>query len=423
MHHCQHAPFNLKLPTSIWPGSLLEPHKDRLDESNTAYMIRQSWDQGGLAMELQINMAFGRICGLAVLVLGLSVPQASQAATDVYTVAKYPIEAAADNAVKAKAEAMNDGRIGAFHALLKRLVPVTSYRYLPKNPTAAEIEGMIDGLNIRSEQNSSTEYLAEIDFRYNANRIRRYLQRARLPYLDRQAPEVLVVPIYRTANDAGPRHLATAAGQRAWRRAWADLDLVNTLTPVKLAQYKLEIRDDVRQRLANGDMSALRIFQDEYRAQRIILASAAPDPTGNKLVVTLAGMDAVGSFQLTRKYTIEDDDLFYTAELATVIGLGVLEGRWKAVTAASAGGGLAASGPLQDVRFFVRFNGLGHWQQIRGRLSNLPGVEGFNTGTVTARGAEVAMRYPGGLPGLRRQVAAQGMYFTRNGTNWVLLQN
>ena len=56
-------------------------------------------------------------------------------------------------------------------------------------------------------------------------------------------------------------------------------------------------------------------------------------------------------------------------------------------------------------------------------LANLPGVDGFDTGTVSARGAEVAMSYPGGLASLRKRVTAEGMYFTQNNGNWILLQN
>lgn len=362
--------------------------------------------------------AGGAVMGLALL---LGSASHGLAEDNVYTVAKYPIEAEAGDAVTAKSLAMVDGQDGAFHALLKRIVPVTSYTRLPR-PKSAEIEALTDGLNIRSEQNSSTEYLAEIDYQFNPQRVRRYLQKERLPFLDRQAPEVLLVPIYRNTNASAPRFLATASGQRAWREAWAGLDLENALTPVKLAQYKLEIRADVRQRLSDGDMSVLRIFQEEYGASRILLASAEPDISGNKLLVSISGQDAVGTFSLRRSYTIEDNDLPYTAELATIVGLGVIEGRWKEVSGDS-GSDAFASGPAEQIRFFVRFNGLREWQDIRARLANLPGVDGFDTGTVSARGAEVAMNYPGGLAGLSRRVAGEGMSFAQSGNDWILQQN
>ncbi|MEL6290024.1 MAG: DUF2066 domain-containing protein, partial [Pseudomonadota bacterium] len=272
------------------------------------------------AVHARVGRSFGVAPALAVLwltALWPTGPSGALADERVFTVAKYPIEAEAESAVVAKREAMVDGQRGAFHALLKRLVPVTAYKRLP-NPKPGDIDAMTRGLNVRSEQNSRTEYLAEIDFRYDPDQVRQYLRRQRLPFLERQAPEVLLVPVYRNANTAAPRYLANAGGQRAWRQAWAELDLDNTLTPVRLAQVKLEIRDDVRRGLADGDLSMLRIFQREYGAERFILASAEPDPTGRRLIVSIAGQDAVGAFHLKRTYPIEDEDLLYSAELATI---------------------------------------------------------------------------------------------------------
>jgi len=346
----------------------------------------------------------------------------SRAAGSVYTIAKYPIEATADDAVAAKKLAMADGQAGAFRSLLKRLVPVSAYRYLPKT-TLADIQNLTDGLNIRSEQNSSTEYLAELDFRYNAEAVRAYLQNLRLPYVERQAPETLIVPVYRNTNTASPRYLITATGQRSWRKAWSGLDLQNTLTPVKLAHYKPDIRDDVRQSLVDGDMTRLKIFQQEYSATRFMLAFAAPDASGNKLDFTFVGQDAIGEFNLVRSYPIDDGDLFYTAELAAVIGLGILEGRWKTATGPASGSRAASGGAVERLRFFVQFNGLGQWQAIRSRITSIPGVAGIDTGAVTARGAEIMLSYPGGMTALQQRISAEGMYFTRSNGQWLLLQN
>lgn len=376
------------------------------------------------AVHARVGRSFGVAPALAVLwltALWPTGPSGALADERVFTVAKYPIEAEAESAVVAKREAMVDGQRGAFHALLKRLVPVTAYKRLP-NPKPGDIDAMTRGLNVRSEQNSRTEYLAEIDFRYDPDQVRQYLRRQRLPFLERQAPEVLLVPVYRNANTAAPRYLANAGGQRAWRQAWAELDLDNTLTPVRLAQVKLEIRDDVRRGLADGDLSMLRIFQREYGAERFILASAEPDPTGRRLIVSIAGQDAVGAFHLKRTYPIEDEDLLYSAELATIIGLGILEGRWKAV-AADSNSLVAAAGPAEDIVFYVRYAGFGQWQGLRQRLANLPGVETFDTGTVSARGAEVRMRYAGGLTALRQRLARDGLPMGQEGNAWVVNAN
>ncbi|MEO0618925.1 MAG: hypothetical protein AAFZ01_06545, partial [Pseudomonadota bacterium] len=67
--------------------------------------------------------------------------------------------------------------------------------------------------------------------------------------------------------------------------------------------------------------------------------------------------------------------------------------------------------------------GLGQWQRLRAQLVELPGVEQFDTGTVSARGAEVAMRYPGGIGAFRQRMASAGLRMSQIGADWVLDAN
>jgi len=64
---------------------------------------------------------------VATAMLGPGWLAPTQAADTVFIVAKYPVEARADNAVAAKTQALADGQQAAFRSLLKRLVPVTAY--------------------------------------------------------------------------------------------------------------------------------------------------------------------------------------------------------------------------------------------------------------------------------------------------------
>ncbi len=116
-----------------------------------------------------------------------------------------------------------------------------------------------------------------------------------------------------------------------WRRAWTGLDLKHTITPVTVQDLKPKIHADTVRMLLAGDGNGLRILNDEYGTKLIVMAVAEPDMMAKKLTVTLAGRDAVGPLLLKRTYRISNGDLDYTSELAAVVALGVLEGRWKAV--------------------------------------------------------------------------------------------
>ena len=60
-------------------------------------------------------------------------------------------------------------------------------------------------------------------------------------------------------------------------------------------------------------------------------------------------------------------------ELAAVVALGTLEGRWKAIK--SRGGAAAAVSGDTDLLIAVEFRGMSEWQDISRRLSATAGIE------------------------------------------------
>jgi hypothetical protein len=335
------------------------------------------------------------------------------AASDkVYTVANYPVEAAAENAVAAKRKALADGQQAAFRSLLKRLMPVAAY------PRAKQLEDvkaaeLIDSLRVRSERNSRTEYLASYDFIFRAKSVRDLLRREGIPFTEAQAPTVTVIPIWRSGPGA-----AAPADQAAWMGSWKGLDLENSLTPVRIDTLQAEVGPDIVARALAGDARAMRTLGSEYNTERLLLAVAGPGAAG-RLAVTLAGIDAVGPFVLVRQYRIDPVDPGYTRELAAVVAMRTIEGRWKAVNtrgsvAASGGGGDT------DLLIAVEFRGMAEWQDISRRLSGTPGVEELDVAGLSARSARVTLRYAPGAERLAGELARRGLDLRDSGGAWVL---
>ncbi|HJZ42815.1 MAG TPA: DUF2066 domain-containing protein, partial [Hyphomicrobiaceae bacterium] len=137
-----------------------------------------------------------------------------------------------------------------------------------------------------------------------------------------------------------------------------------------------------------------------------------------RLNVTLSGRDAVGAFTLKRAYRLDAGDPAYTSELAAVVSLGILEGRWKALKSRrdTAGGG----GNAVDLLIAVEFRGMSEWQDISRRLSATPGVEELEVAGLSARGARVTLRYAEGAEALANALARQGLSLRAVGSNWVL---
>jgi hypothetical protein len=331
-------------------------------------------------------------------------PTPAVARTSVYTIGSYPVEARARDAVTAKATAIADGQQAALRSLVRRLVPVTAYGRLRDLalPAAADI---VDGVAVKRERNSATDYIATLDFAFQPAAVREALRRAGVPFVEEQAPPIMVIPLWRPA--AGP----VESGRGAWFDAWAGLDLVHALTPVRLEGLKPGLTLDALRPVLDGKAPVGRLLAQPYATDTIVLALAEPDRTGAALVVTLAGQDAVGPFMLRRSYRVVDGDAAYTAELAAVIGLGILEGRWKATRGATAG----AEGSGGAIRLLVEFGSLGEWNEMRSRILDADGAYDIEVGAVSPRGAEMMVKHAGGATGLAAALARAGLGMTDGG--------
>ncbi len=390
------------------------------------------------------------VAALLGVLAGLVLGPADARAENVFAVGNYPVQASAADAVAAKERAIADGQQAAFRSLLKRLVPVTAYRSLVKLK-GVNTTNLIDSFAVRSERNSSTEYIASYDFVFAPDPVRRLLDQQGIPYLDRQAPKITIVPAYRIPAELKgklPQTFADAAGSDTWLYAWKALDLANSLTPAVLKPLKREVHDDTIRKLAEGDLSYLRTLEGEYQTPTVLVAVLEAELDLKKIKVVLVGRDGVQSIYLKRSYKLDGYDLAYTAELAAVISLAILEGRWKAINVRGGGDrqGPAAAAPAGSfaggfdraqpsspwgtvtptaggdgaLTISVLFNGMTEWQAISRELSQTPEVTRFEVLGLSPRGARVALSYPGGAERLAGALAQRGLSLQAGQQGWTL---
>lgn len=370
--------------------------------------LRRSWPGAGAAL-------CGAIAALLVAVHAPGMTVARPAADRVFTIANYPVDAKAANAVAAKERAIADGQRAAFRSLLKRIVPVMAYGRL-KSLSETDPQGLVDGFVVRSERNSTTEYIASLDFAFRADAVRNLLRRENVPFIEEQAPEVVLVMAVRE----GGKLVRSGSIATAWADIWRDLDLKNALTPMKLSEIKPFVHDDTLNMLIAGDESANRVLANEYGGDSVVVAIAEVDQPARRVHVTLAGRDAVGNFNLKRSYRLYDGDVGYSMELAAVVSTGIVEGRWKAVKAQRYGGVAALAAGGEPVRMQVEFQGLAEWTDLHTRVRETPGVADVQVDAVSARAADLQVTFPGGGTALADALAARGLSLRNIGGNWFL---
>ncbi|MET0432299.1 MAG: DUF2066 domain-containing protein [Hyphomicrobium sp.] len=377
-------------------------------------------------------MRVSRCFAIAILIgtaaAGLRVAPAVAADPDApYTVGNYPVEATAKNAVDAKDQALADGQQAAFRSLLKRLVPVTAYKQLAR-VQGTKTGDLVSGVSVRSERYSSTTYLASLDYSFQPDAVRGLLSSQNIPFVEKQAPEVTLVTVLVQGNPP------TAANDRGlWRRAWTSLDVAHTITPVAIQDLKPTIQTETINALLSGQDAALQKIKAEYKAGLIVLAVAEPDVAAKKLTVTLAGSDAVGGLLLKRSYRITDGDLDYASQLAAVVSLGILEGRWKAIKAGAPEAASQSSpssdtpvwaastgGSGEDVSITAQFETSEQWDQMRSQLLDTPGVDALNISSVSGSSAGISLKYPGGASSLAAALGRNGLTLINTASGWLL---
>jgi hypothetical protein len=352
---------------------------------------------------------------------------AAQAADSLYDVAKISVDITAEDAVAARATGMAEAEQRAVKTVLQRLLPVGVDANLP-GLTKEDIEGLVNGVSIRKEQNSTTRYIATLDVSVNEQAIKQLLQEFSLPFSEERAPSISILPL----TIAG-RALASEGGD-AWREAWEALDLSHSVTPATILRARPGLSLDTVEAVLAGDAEALAKMQEEYGSGPLLIAVG--QTTGGAFVTRLAGADGVGAIALERSDTLGADPKAGAREAAAV-AFGIIENRWKTTQPGAAPGTVgvaqpgaapqateedgAAKGEVpRNVVARVEFSGLKDWQEIRGRLMNVAGIRGLEVNSLSARTASITFDYAGSLGLLQRELDQNGFVFGEREGSFVL---
>ena len=370
----------------------------------------------GTAALLLAATLTGLICGPA------------RAADSLYTVAKISVDVTAKDAVAAREMGMAEAEQRAVMTVLKRIVPTSAYSSLPEI-SKDDIETLVNGVSIRSEKNSTTRYLAVLDISLNEQALQQFLQDQNISFSEARAPSISILPLM---LDGGS---VKSEGAEGWREAWEDLDLSHSVTPATILRPRPDLDAGTVKAVLAGDPPALASMQEDYNYGQLVIAVGELDH--GQFVTRLAGTDAVGpiTFEQSDKLT---GDAKTAARNAAGIAFGVLENRWKMSQEGEApatevkheegaGTGAETEGKSNEpaevprnVVAEVEFSGLKDWQDIRGRLMNIAGIQGLEVNSLSARAASITFDYAGSLGKLQTELGQNGFELGEKDGNFVL---
>jgi len=329
-----------------------------------------------------------------------------------YTVSKVHIDHSAKDAVTAKKIALQRAGQHALTTVFKRVLPYSAYERMP-SVAPKRVEEMIENIAVRDERNSATRYIATLDYRFSPAIVRDYLTAQGLPYADFQAQKIALLPVFILNGKID------SSGRDPWRKAWLELDLEHALAPARLVRHGPSLTAEGIRALLAGDTAAFSALKEKYRSETLVIAIAELAPDASRLTTRLYGVDAAGPLALERSDRIYGRRAGAAARRAAAVALRILEGRWKLLQEATGSG----AGAQSAIALTVRFSGQQQWREIRKRLAAIPGVQALEVVSLSARSADVTLRFPGGLQRLGKAAPAHGLGLENLGGVWVMQAN
>jgi hypothetical protein len=118
----------------------------------------------------------------------------ARAADDPFTVANVPVDATAASASVAQNIAINQGRDRAWTTLYRRLTKQQDWGRQPPLDDLT-LQRMVRNYVPSKERRSTTRYVANVSYEFNADAVRRLLRAQNIAYVDIEAKPILVVPM------------------------------------------------------------------------------------------------------------------------------------------------------------------------------------------------------------------------------------
>ena len=364
----------------------------------------------------------------SLLALVLCAGSPAQGADGLYDVAKLSVDITAQDAVAARTQGMAEAGRRAVKTVIQRLTPLSAQAQLPEL-TDEDVQGMVNGVSIRKEQNSTTRYIATLDVSVNEQAIKQLLQEQGIPYSEERAPSISLLPLV-IAGDS-----VTSEGGEGWRQAWEDLDLSHSMTPATILRPRQELDIATVRAVLAGDAQALAAMQGDYGYGPLVIAVG--EATKGEFVTRLAGADSVGAINFGRSDQIVGDAKSAAREAAAT-AFAIIENRWKVSQSGevpatevnyapgtepapgAAGEGAPPAEVPRNVVAQVEFSGLKDWQDIRGRLMNVAGIQALEVNSLSARAASITFDYAGSLGRLQKELDHNGFVFGESEGTFVL---
>lgn len=336
-------------------------------------------------------------------------PAHAQAGGRLYVVEDVPIDVTAKSAVEARDQALTEGQREAFKRLMERLTPAGS---TPPGASDSEIEGMVQGFQIRDERASGVRYLANLVVQFRPAAVQSFLSRRNVAAVVNAAPAVLIVPVL--AEEGGAK---LWDDPNPWREAWEQAPLGQTIVPITVPLGDArDLTGITPEQAMAGDEAALTTLAQRYGASSSVVAVARlggteTQPAVNIQVNQIGGMPGPAIAETLTAEPGETREALLNRAIARISN--DLDRDWKQQATIQ-------PGMENTLTVTVPLTGLEDWMTVRRRLSGLPIVRKQTVKSLSRSEATVDIGYAGTTDQLRAALEQRNLALSEDATGWRL---
>jgi hypothetical protein len=262
--------------------------------------------------------------------------------------------------------------------------------------TDAQLFRVIRSFEVAGERRSTTRYLADVSFHFNAIAVRQVLRQAGISFTEARSRPALVIPVVDNER-FDPMSM--------WAAVWSDDVHRQGLVPMVLPDADAENEEVLaRTDLAQADWASLATIAQRYGAGVVVVAIASADGRSVRSIEISQAARTPSSFAFAQPNF---------PALANAVTDKVAES-WKSRSSVD----YATRARLVAD---VQFNSLEEWSRIRAQLGAVRAVSDFEVIGLARNEAEVDLSYFGRVEQLRDAMAQQNLVLV-NGPEGFTLQ-
>lgn len=342
---------------------------------------------------------------LTMLLFSLSVAagvRAAPADSKMFSAGGIKVDVTAENAAKAREQALQDGQKRALMVVMERITPDYVVEQLTEL-VPDDIINMVRDMSISNEKTSSVRYMATLEVSFNADAVRDLLRQNGLPYVRTSGKQLLILPVYKRSPAASP---VLWDEDNPWLRAWNNRTVESYMIPLTVPAGDLADSSLLNaEQVVQGDLKAAESLAKRYGAEGILIVKMVRN--GMNFSVDAMAMDEgtaseIPNFSFTVSLT-KNTATTYAKAVKKVVDK--LEGVWKRDQ-------MVQYNNIESLVAMVPVSTVKQWETVQKRLDRIPLISSYNLQAARAGVLQLTIFFAENLDRLQSEMAKRMLSLT-----------